>query len=60
MLDQLVQDSKALEKAVAGEELSYQDGVELMEYDNLHLLGAVADNSRKKIIGDGSILPVLF
>ncbi|NIM25866.1 MAG: CofH family radical SAM protein [Nitrosopumilaceae archaeon] len=52
MLDQLVQDSKALEKAIAGEELSYQDGVELMEYDNLHLLGAVADNSRKKLIGD--------
>ncbi len=52
MLDQLVQDSKALEKAIAGEELSYQDGVELMSYDNLHLLGAVADNSRKKLIGD--------
>ncbi len=52
MLDQLVQDSKALEKAIAGEELSYQDGVELMSYDNLHLLGAVADNSRKKIVGD--------
>ena len=52
MLDQLVQDSKALEKAIAGEELSYQDGLELMKYDNLHLLGAVADNSRKKLVGD--------
>ena len=52
MLDQLVSNSKALEKAIAGEELSYQDGCELMEYDNLHLLGAVADNSRKQLVGD--------
>lgn len=52
MLENLVQDSKALEKAIAGEELTYQDGIELMNYDNLHLLGAVADNSRKKLVGD--------
>lgn len=52
MLDQLVRDSKALDKAIAGEELSYDDGLELMNYENLHILGAVADHSRKKLVGD--------
>jgi len=42
VLEQLVGDSKALDRALAGEELSYNDGIELMNYDNLHLLGAVA------------------
>jgi len=52
VLDQLVRDSKALDKAIAGEELSYDDGIELMNYDNLHMLGAVADHSRKKLVGN--------
>ena len=52
MLEQLVGDSQALDRAIAGEELSYKDGLELMNYDNLHLLGAVADNTRKKLVGD--------
>ena len=52
MLEQLVGDSQALDRALAGEELSYKDGMELMNYDNLHLLGAVADNSRKKLVDD--------
>ncbi len=52
MLEQLSGDSQALDRAIAGEELSYKDGLELMKYDNLHLLGAVADTSRKKLIGD--------
>jgi aminodeoxyfutalosine synthase len=52
MLEQLVGDSQALDRALAGEELSYKDGLELMNYDNLHLLGAVADNSRKKLVND--------
>ena len=52
MLEQLVGESKALDRAFAGEELSYKDGVELMNFDNLHLLGAVADNARKKLVGD--------
>ena len=38
MLEQLVGDSQALDRALAGEELSYKDGLELMDYDNLHLL----------------------
>lgn len=52
MLDQLIQDSKALDKAISGEELSFNDGMELMNYDNLHMLGAVADYSRKKLVGN--------
>ena len=52
MLEQLVGDSQALDRALAGEELSYNDGMELMDYDNLHLLGAVADSTRKKLVGD--------
>jgi len=52
MLEQLVGESKALDKAISGEELSFDDGMELMNYDNLHMLGAVADVTRKKQVGD--------
>ncbi len=52
MLEQLVGESQALDRALSGEELSFNDGRELMNYDNLHMLGAVADNSRKKLVGD--------
>lgn len=52
MLEQLVGDSQALDRAISGEELSYKDGLELMNYDNQHLLAAVADNTRKKLVGD--------
>lgn len=52
MLEQLVGDSQALDHALAGEELSYKDGLELMSYDNLHLLGAVADDARKRLVDD--------
>ncbi len=52
MLEQLVGDSKALERAIAGDELSFKDGMDLMNYENLHMLGAVADVSRKKLVGD--------
>ncbi|MDH3191486.1 MAG: radical SAM protein [Nitrosopumilus sp.] len=52
MLKQLIGDSKAFDRAIAGEELSYNDGLELMNYDNLHMLGAVADIARKKLVGD--------
>ena len=52
MLETLIGESKALERAVAGEELSFQDGMELMEYDNLQLLGAAADISRQKLVGE--------
>lgn len=52
MLEQLIKQSKALERVVSGEELSYNDGLELMNYDNIHLLGAVADKLRKNLVGD--------
>ena len=52
MLEQIVGDSQALDRALAGEELSYKDGLELMDYDNLHLVGEVADSTRKKLVGD--------
>lgn len=52
MLEQLVGDSQALDRAIAGEELSYKNGLELMNYDNQHILAAVADNTRKKLVGD--------
>jgi len=52
MLDQLVEKSQALEKAMSGEELSFDDGMELMNYGNLHVLGAVADNLRQRTVGD--------
>ena len=52
MLEQLVGESQALDRAIAGEELSYNDGIELMKFDNLHMLGAVADISRKQLVGD--------
>lgn len=52
MLEKLVKDSRALDRAVAGEELSYNDGLELMEYDNLFMIGAAADMIRSKRVGD--------
>lgn len=52
MLDQLVGHSASLDKAMVGEELSYDDGLELMSFDNLHMLGAVADRVRHKLSGD--------
>ncbi len=52
MLEQLVGDSKALERAIAGDELSFKDGMDLMNLENFHMLGAVADDSREKLVGD--------
>lgn len=52
MLKDLIVESQSLDRAISGEELSYKDGLELMNYDNAHLLGAVADNARKKLVGD--------
>ena len=52
MLEQLVGESQALDHAIAGEELSLKDGMELMNFENIHMLGAVADITRKKLVGD--------
>jgi aminodeoxyfutalosine synthase len=42
----------ALEKAIAGEELSFEDGIQLMKEESLFLLGAAADKLRKKTSGN--------
>ena len=42
----------ALEKALAGEELSYDDGVQLIKEENLFLLGAAADRLRRDLCGN--------
>ena len=52
MLEKLIKDSNALQKAITGEELSYNDGLELMQYDNLYMIGAAADLIRQKRVGD--------
>ncbi len=41
-----------MEKAMAGQELSYKDGLQLMNEENLFLLGAAADNIRKYLKGN--------
>ncbi len=52
MLEKLIGKSKALERAIAGEDLNAQDGMELMESDDHYMIGAVADATRKKLVGD--------
>ena len=52
VLEKLVKDSRALEKAISGEELTYDDGLELMSYDNLYMLGPTADLVRHKVVGN--------
>ncbi|MDE1861673.1 MAG: radical SAM protein [Thaumarchaeota archaeon] len=52
MLEKLIKDSRAIEKAMAGEELTYEDGLELMSYDNLYVLGAAADLARQRLAGN--------
>jgi len=42
----------ALEKALAGQELTYKDGVELINDENLFLLGSAADYIRRRLKGD--------
>ena len=50
--DTLSGGTPALEKALAGEELSYNDGVQLMQEENLFLLGSAADKIRRDLCGD--------
>jgi aminodeoxyfutalosine synthase len=44
--------TEALAKALDGEELSFDDGMELMLNENLFLLGAAADSIRRKTVGN--------
>ena len=52
MLEELVGSSTAIERAINGEELTFDDGMELLNDDNLHVVGAAADIVRKKLVGD--------
>ena len=48
----LTKPTSSLEKAMNGEELTFNDGVNLMKNENLFLLGHTADQLRKQIRGD--------
>ncbi len=52
MLRELVNESQAVERALAGETISYKDGLDLLQNDNLFVVGATADLVRKKLVGD--------
>ena len=52
MLENMIGKSTAIDRAMAGEELTFDDGMELMNYDNIHMLGATAEITRKKLVGD--------
>ena len=52
MLEELVGTSTAIEHAINGEELTFDDGMEILTDDNLHVVGAAADIVRKKLVGD--------
>jgi len=52
LLEKLAGESRALDRAMAGEELTMNDGLELMNYDNPHMLGAVSDTVRQNLVGD--------
>lgn len=52
VLNSIVNGSRALERVLAGEELTFNDGMELMNGDNLFMLGSIADKVRKQVKGD--------
>ena len=52
MLESIIDQSKILERISAGEELTFQDGVDLLEHDNLHVIGMTANSLRQKYVGD--------
>ena len=52
MLENVIGKSTAIDRAMAGKELTFDDGMELMNYDNIHMLGATAEITRKKLVGN--------
>ncbi|AJZ75431.1 radical SAM protein [Candidatus Nitrosotenuis cloacae] len=52
MLRDIIVDSKAIDRSLSGEELSYNDGMELMNSENLFVVGATADLARKRLVGN--------
>ena len=49
MLESMIDQSKILERVSVGKELTFQDGVDLLEHDNLHVLGMTANNLRQNM-----------
>lgn len=52
MLQSIAGSSNALEKVIHGEELSFNDGMELMKNENVFTLGAAANLIKKKLTGN--------
>ena len=52
MLQSIAGSSNALEKAIHGEELSFNDGLELINNENVFVLGAAANLIKKKLTGN--------
>lgn len=52
MLRELISESRAAERALSNEELTHNDGLDLLKNDNLFVVGATADLVRKKLVGD--------
>ncbi|TVP41745.1 radical SAM protein [Candidatus Nitrosocosmicus arcticus] len=52
MSDTVVRPTAALEKVMSGDELTFNDGVDLLKNENLFLLGNAANQLRKEIRGD--------
>ena len=52
MLEELIGNSTAIEHAINGEELSFDDGMEILKDDNIHVIGAAADIVRKNLVGN--------
>ena len=52
MLQSIAGSSNALEKAIHGEELSFNDGLEIINNENVFVLGAAANLIKKKLTGN--------
>jgi aminodeoxyfutalosine synthase len=48
----IIKPTSSLEKVLSGEELDFNDGLELMKDENLFLLGSAADRVRNELVGD--------
>ena len=50
----LVRPTAALEKVMSGDELTFNEGVDLLKNENLFLLGNAANQLRKEIRGNNA------
>jgi len=51
LLQSISGSSNAVEKVIHGEELSFNDGLELLNSENVFVLGAAANLVKKKLSG---------